>query len=101
MIGTGRATTDTISTVTGYRAKGVADGVSAGLYGTWFANAEDGAGLYVDGWMQYAKFNNRVISDELARVSYDSHGWSGSIEAGYAMRVYASDRSELFIQPQA
>jgi len=45
---------NTHNSLTGYDSKGSVDGYRAGLYGTWYQNAEDKAGLYMDTWLQYA-----------------------------------------------
>ncbi|WP_421566948.1 autotransporter outer membrane beta-barrel domain-containing protein [Stenotrophomonas sp. PD6] len=101
MVGHGRATTDGISQVTGNASQGRVDGDSVGLYGTWYQNAASGTGLYVDGWAQYARFDNTVQGDSLAREAYRSHTVTGSLEAGYATRLHTSKRGVgVYLEPQ-
>ncbi|WP_043211805.1 autotransporter outer membrane beta-barrel domain-containing protein [Bordetella pseudohinzii] len=68
-------------------AHGKVDGYALGLYATWFQNDASRLGAYVDTWLQYGWFNNRVFGDDLPRVDYDSQGLSASAEAGYALAL--------------
>ncbi len=79
------------------RAHGKSDGYGLGLYGTWFQNNESKLGAYVDTWLQYGWFNNKVDGDDLGRSTYDSHGWAVSAEAGYAFALAAN----WVLEPQA
>ncbi len=101
MGGWGRANSHVGSELTGYSAKGRVTGYNLGVYGTWFANAGSGAGLYVDGSVQGGRFSNRVEGDYLPRESYDSQSMSASIEGGYAIALLANETTELYLQPQA
>ena len=56
MAGYGRISGKTTNHVTKTRAKSDADGYSAGIYGTYYANEADKSGLYVDSWVQYNWF---------------------------------------------
>ncbi|MFZ1181223.1 MAG: autotransporter outer membrane beta-barrel domain-containing protein, partial [Herbaspirillum sp.] len=42
-------------------------------------------GAYVDTWLQYGWFSNRVNGDQLPTVKYHTQGWAISGEAGYAL----------------
>jgi autotransporter family porin len=101
MASIGRAATDAVSSITGHTAKGRGNGYGIGVYATWYDNAGDDAGLYLDGWVHYGRFDNRVQGETLSGETYRSRGISASIEAGYAFRVRETQSSELFIQPQA
>ncbi|TQI80514.1 autotransporter family porin [Serratia fonticola] len=85
MAGYGNQHSNTVSQITGYRSKGTTRGYNTGLYGTWFANDAQKAGLYFDGWVQYNWFNHTVKGDGLASEEYNSRGISASIETGYAL----------------
>lgn len=100
MGGHGRATTDGVSQVTGRASEGRVEGNSLGLYGTWYQSA-DRTGLYVDAWAQYARFDNSVQGDALAREEYRSRTVTGSLEAGYATRLHTSGSGiALYLEPQ-
>lgn len=88
------------SELTGYTAEGRLDGRSLGVYGTWIQDAKDDGGLYVDSWLQAARFKNRVQGENLAREHYRSRSLSASVEAGYALRLRQSDASALYLEPQ-
>lgn len=101
MLATGEANTDAVSRITGYGTKGKVRGDAIGLYGTWVQSAEDSAGLYVDGWLQYGRYDSEVRGDALAREKYDATTRAASLEAGYAWAFGASDRGTWYLQPQA
>ncbi|VVP62013.1 Outer membrane protein IcsA autotransporter [Pseudomonas fluorescens] len=101
LAGYGNDRNTTTSDITGYRAKGEVDGYTAGLYGTWYANGSDEAGLYVDNLLQYSWFNNTVIGDELANESYKSKGLSTSLESGYVFDLGSRAGNSYFLQPKA
>jgi len=89
----------------GYNSKGSINGYSTGLYSTWYANAQDKTGLYVDTWALYNWFNNSVKGDGLSEESYKSKGITASVETGYAYKIKDFTDSEgatnsWFVQPQ-
>lgn len=86
-----------------YRADGTIDGYSVGIYGTWFGNAVDKTGAYVDTWVNYSWFDNEVRPQELETTRYKSQGLTASAETGYTFKVgQNSDRSiNYFLQPKA
>lgn len=97
---------NTRSKVTGYNSKGSTHGYSVGMYGTWFATANNKAGLYVDSWLQYSWFKNHVNGEQLASEAYNSKGLTASLETGYSIKMaeFADNLgtvNEWFIQPQA
>ncbi|MCC8190786.1 MAG: autotransporter outer membrane beta-barrel domain-containing protein [Planctomycetes bacterium] len=71
----------------GVASRGHFDGYQAGVYGTWFQDSEGVDGWYVDGWLHYSWYRNRVHGGGVASQRYHTHMWSGSLEAGYAFRV--------------
>lgn len=101
MLATGEAETQATSRITGYGTRGKVKGDAVGLYGTWVQSAEDSAGLYVDGWLQYGRYDNRVQGDNLPRETYDATTRAASIEAGYGWAFANSDRGTWYLQPQA
>jgi autotransporter family porin len=100
MAGHGRATNDATSRVTGYTARGVVSGTSLGLYGTWVQEAGMLPGAYVDSWLQYARFRNRVQGQGLAEQRYRSRNWSGSVEGGYTLPLHSNGQRGVYLEPQ-
>lgn len=100
MGGTGRADTSVDSNAQAARAKGKVIGYNLGVYGTWFAEADDATGLYLDGWLQYGRYDNKVQGDWLAEERYDAKTLSGSIEAGWAFGLNEAGDTRFFIEPQ-
>lgn len=101
MLGTGEATTQAVSTLSGYGTRGKVKGKSAGVYLGCVQDAQSSAGLYVDGWLQAARFDNEVQGEGIARETYDSRTRSASLEAGYAWAIRSTEASTLYLQPQA
>ncbi len=103
MAGYGDAKSTTVSQVSGYRSKGSVDGYSVGLYGTWYADAADRSGLYVDGWTQYGWFDNTVDGQDLNSEDYHSKGFTASLESGYTFNLgeNPAKNATYYIQPQA
>jgi autotransporter family porin len=101
MVGTGRSTTRVDSEITGHKAIGRVQGNSLGVYGTWYANAAEPTGLYVDSWLQYGRYDNEVNGDYQVKESYKSSNLAFSLEAGYAWQLRDNGRSALFLEPQA
>ena len=97
----GRTSGDTRSQISHYSAKNTINGYSAGLYGTWYQNADSLNGAYVDGWMQYSWFDAKVHGEQLASENYHMNGLSASLETGYRIEVRQNRQSNLFITPQA
>ncbi|KAE9636641.1 autotransporter outer membrane beta-barrel domain-containing protein [Aeromonas veronii] len=103
MAGYGRGQSTTHSGYTGYKADGVVEGYSAGLYGTWFESERDKSGLYADSWVQYSWFDNTVSGQGLAAENYKSKGLTASVETGYTFKAgeNAQKHEAYFIQPKA
>ncbi|TDB35077.1 autotransporter outer membrane beta-barrel domain-containing protein [Stenotrophomonas sp. TEPEL] len=100
MLGSGRSSSAVTSDLTAYSARGRVRGAAAGVYGTWLQDPSQGLGLYVDASVQYARFDNRVQGDGLARESYDSRAGIGSLEGGYTINVWQGVSANLYLQPQ-
>lgn len=87
-----------------YGSRGKVEGYSAGIYATWYANNTEKSGAYIDSWMLYNWFDNKVSGDSLAVESYKSKGFSASLETGYALKLAEFETNvptQWFIQPQA
>jgi outer membrane autotransporter protein len=83
MMGYAHQSEKTRSSEVGVTSKGKVSGYSAGLYATYMNAAPVGTGPYVDTWLLWQKFKNKVDPSNSVEESYDSKGWTGSIEAGY------------------
>ena len=90
-------------TPSGYKrtANGEVDGYSVGAYATWYGNQNKPTGPYVDLWGQYAWYDNTVKGNGLKEESYDSTGWTVSVEGGYAFALGGSNTRQWMIEPQA
>ena len=82
-------------------ASGKIDGYSIGAYTTWYGNRDKPTGPYVDVWGQYAWYNNEVQGNGAKEESYDSSGWTISLESGYAFIAGDSNTRHWMIEPQA
>ncbi len=100
MLATGDADTQATSRITGYGTRGKVKGDAVGVYGTWVQSADDSAGLYVDGWLQYGRYDSWVQGDGLAREKYDATTRAASVEAGYGFALSNSERRSIYLQPQ-
>ena len=101
MAGYANAKSHTHSNKSRHDSRSSIDGYSVGAYGTWYNNDADKTGLYVDTWLLYNWFKNSVNGDDLPSESYDSNGFTGSVESGYTFKVRESERRKVFIQPKA
>jgi autotransporter family porin len=100
MAGYGHNQNKTRSELTGYTSRGQVNGYSVGLYGTWFADDAGRTGAWVDTWVQYGWFHNRVSGDEFREEKYRSRGVTASVEAGYALPVGNSERFSFWLEPR-
>lgn len=82
-------------------ASGSVEGYSVGAYATWFGNKDKPTGPYVDTWAQYAWYDNKVQGNGFKEQSYDSTGWTVSVESGYAFVAHDGANRQLMIEPQA
>jgi len=100
MAANGQSRSQVTSDLTGYSAQGRVDGRAVGVYATWIQGAKNDGGLYVDSWLQTARFKNSVQGDALAQENYRSRSTAASLEAGYAMRLTNNENSALYLEPQ-
>lgn len=105
MAGYGNNKSATESQASRYRSKGDIKGYSIGSYATWYANRDDHTGAWLDSWLLYSWFDNEVKGQNLAAETYKSHGFTASLESGYAWMVSEFQGSQgsvgqWFIEPQ-
>ncbi|EJD3338962.1 autotransporter outer membrane beta-barrel domain-containing protein [Salmonella enterica] len=84
-----------------FSASGNVDGYNLGLYATWFANAKDHSGLYVDSWYQYGIYNNTVDNGDVGSTEYDSSAHAVSLETGWRYDMALSSQNTFSLTPQA
>ncbi|MDQ1228546.1 autotransporter family porin [Pantoea ananatis] len=106
MGGYGRADSSSHNGLTGRDAKGRVSGYSAGVYGTWYQNAEVKTGAWAETWAQYNWFRNEVSGDMLSAEHYSSQGIKASLETGYAWLAGSwqsggGTENRLFLEPHA
>ena len=106
MAGYGKQDNKTHNAQSGYTSRGNVWGHSAGVYGTWYQNADSRDGLYVDTWAHYSWFTNAVKGDELNYENYNSKGFSLSAETGYNLKAGEYKTAEgktnrINVRPQA
>jgi outer membrane autotransporter protein len=101
MAGYGNTRTTADSRISGYHAEGEVDGYALGLYATLYNTAVQATGWYVDSWLQYADYRQRVFGLPLPREQMDAKEWVASIEGGYALELGATRSSNWYIEPQA
>ncbi|HEP1896468.1 TPA: autotransporter outer membrane beta-barrel domain-containing protein [Kluyvera cryocrescens] len=102
MAGYANSKSNTRSKISGHHARGMVEGYSAGLYGSWYQNDAYKTGLYVDTQAQYNWFKNTVNGQGLSIEKYDSRGVTASVESGYTFRLGQSSAGTqtYFIQPK-
>nr|WP_241391691.1 autotransporter outer membrane beta-barrel domain-containing protein [Yersinia frederiksenii] len=103
MAGYANSKSRTHSSLTGYSSRGEISGYSAGVYNTWYANEQDKTGMYVDSWLLYNWFDNKVSGQGLTTEKYDSDGITATVEAGYTFNLGESSdgRNSYWLQPKA
>ncbi|MCD1125453.1 autotransporter outer membrane beta-barrel domain-containing protein [Jinshanibacter sp. LJY008] len=84
-----------------YSATGTVEGFSLGVYATWFADAKDQKGAYLDGWSQYGWYNNSASGESMSTDKYDSTSMTSSLEAGYSFVLNDNTMNEWRLIPQA
>ena len=90
-------------TQSGYKrtATGKIDGYSVGAYATWYGNEDKPTGPYVDAWALFGWYENKVQGNTFKEESYNSKGWTASVEAGYAFIAHDGQQRQWMIEPQA
>lgn len=104
LFGYGYANTDSYSALSKAGSRhsvGKVKGYNTGLYGTWYQNAKDMTGLYIDSSLQYSWFDNETKGEQLSSEKYDSDLWQVSVETGYSFLVDEHAEKALYIEPQA
>jgi len=72
------------------------NGYALGAYWSWFETGSPDQGAYLDGWIQYAAFDQRITATDMPAVNFDDHSATVSFEAGYTL----ASRNHWRLQPQ-
>lgn len=65
-------------------AKGRAEGYGLGVYGTLYTGNSPDDGFYIDTWLSYNHFENKIYGNR-PEFKYNSSGWVYSIETGLTL----------------
>jgi autotransporter family porin len=84
-----------------YRANTDLNGYSAGVYGTWYQDAVNRTGAYLDSWLMYNWLKNKVNGQGLPTENYRSRGFIASVETGYSILLHQGESRSLYLTPQA
>lgn len=84
-----------------FTSSGSVNGYNLGIYSTWFADAKNHRGMYIDSWYQYGFYNNSVDNGDVGSKEYDSTANSMSLETGYRYDVALSNQNSVSLVPQA
>ncbi|MDX7485807.1 autotransporter outer membrane beta-barrel domain-containing protein [Citrobacter freundii] len=84
-----------------FSASGNVAGYNLGAYATWFADAKNHSGLYVDSWYQYGLYNNSVDNGDVGSTDYDSAASAVSLETGYRYDIILANYNVVSLTPQA
>ena len=106
MGGYGHGRTNTHNVYSGYGAIGSVSGLNFGITGTWYQYGFDRVGAYLDSWLTYSWFDNKIKSQNLAGAKYHAKGLTGSLEAGYTLKLSEFSTMKglgvgVYLQPQA
>ncbi|WP_284208208.1 autotransporter outer membrane beta-barrel domain-containing protein, partial [Chitiniphilus shinanonensis] len=82
-------------------ARSSVQGYSGGVYGTWFGQEDARTGPYVDSWVMFGSYRNRVDGDGLPTEHYRSRELSTSLEGGYAWSFEGTAGARYLVVPQA
>ena len=88
------------------KAKSRSDGYAFGAYGTIYTGNSPDDGFYVDTWILYGRYDNKVWGDQRPTFKYKSHGWVWSVETGYTIPLGESGTKDFnkviwTLQPEA
>lgn len=92
---------ESTSALTGRKSDNDIQGYAAGLTASWYQDARDHQGAYLDSWLQYAWFDNSVSEDGTGDDNYHSSGLLASLEGGYRFTLMQGDQWNWTLQPQA
>lgn len=83
-----------------FSASGNVDGYNMGIYATWFADAQNHSGLYLDSWYQYGIYKNSAEDGGMGAEDYDSSANAISLETGYRYAIALQNQNSVSLTPQ-
>lgn len=92
---------DNTSVLTGRQSDNNTQGYAVGLTGSWYQDARNHQGMYLDSWLQYAWFDNSASEDGTGDDNYHASGVLASLEGGYRFTLMQGKRWNWTLQPQA
>lgn len=106
MGGYGHGRTNAHNVYSDYGAIGSVSGLNFGITGTWYQYGFDRVGAYLDSWLTYSWFDNKIKSQNLVGAKYHAKGLTGSLEAGYTLKLSEFSTMKglgvgVYLQPQA
>lgn len=75
-------------------SKSRSDGYSLGIYGTVYTGNSPDDGFYVDSWLLFGRYDNKIWGDTTSSFKYKSHGWVWSVESGYTVPLGESGEKD-------
>ena len=76
-------------------AKSRSDGYAVGIYGTLYTGNSPDDGFYVDSWLLYGRYDNKLWGETTSTFNYKSHGWVWSVESGYTIPLGESGTKDF------
>ncbi len=76
-------------------AKSRSDGYAVGIYGTLYTGNSPDDGFYVDSWLLYGRYDNKLWGGMTPTFDYKSHGWVWSVESGYTIPLGESGTKDF------
>ncbi|MVW71002.1 autotransporter outer membrane beta-barrel domain-containing protein [Bordetella sp. 15P40C-2] len=83
-------------------SSGTVNGYSFGAYGTYYENGRrQDRGAYIDSWLLWNVFDNRIKTDQLAADKYKAKGLTAGLEVGYDAMLAERGNVKYKLQPHA
>lgn len=76
-------------------AKSRSDGYSLGIYGTIYTGNSPDDGFYVDSWLLWGRYDNKLWGENTPTFKYKSHGWVWSVETGFTIPIGESGTKDF------
>lgn len=91
---------DTRSRFTNRQSSSRVQGHHVGIYGTWYSHPIEKRGAYIDSWLLWNKFNQKIITADLHQYQYDSSGITAAVETGGNYLIHQKKNLSWWAQPQ-
>lgn len=84
-----------------YTSRGRVDGHGVGAYAAYVNNPASHHGLYLDNWVLWNRFDNRVRGGDAISDRYHSKGFTASTELGWRIKLAERNNVSFMLQPRA